>query len=362
MKRRTFFSKATGLTLGAATGIVASTVTPRRAFAKKKLRWRMALAVPKTLAIWGPGMERFAAQVKELSDGELSIRVYGAGELVPALGTFDAVSAGEIQMGHAASYYWQGKLPASPFFTNVPFGMDSRGMHAWLQHGGGQELWDELMQPYKVRCIPCGNTGHQPTGWFNKEIKTIADLKGLKVRVPGLAGKVYARAGAAPILLPGGDLYTSLATGVIDAVEWVGPYHDVLMGLHKAATILYGTSWHEPGPVLELMINDAAWNSLTPRLQSLVKMAAADTTLWMQTQWEAQNARYLQQLKKEEKIRLLSLPPEVLSNLKKHSDALLEEIAGTNALARKIYNSYMEFMKEFNAYQSWVEDGFFCNS
>lgn len=334
--------------------------TPALARAQKKIRWRMALAVPKTLSIWGPGMIRFSEQVEQLTGGQLSIKVYGAGELVPALGTFDAVQSGKIQMGHAASYYWQGKIAASPFFTNVPFGMKADGTLAWLRAGGGQELWDKLMRPFGVRCLPCGTTGHQTMGWFKKEIKTAEDLKGLKVRVPGLAGKVYAKAGALPVLLPGGELYTSLATGVVDAVEWVGPYHDVVLGLHKAAPIFYGTSWHEPGAILELMINEDAWRSLPEPFQLAIQLAAADATAWMRARFEAENARYYVKLREENKNRMLQLPEDVLMKLKEYSDELLAEIAKVDSVSREIYDSFNAFKKDYESFYKWVEAGYYC--
>jgi TRAP-type mannitol/chloroaromatic compound transport system substrate-binding protein len=310
------------------------------------------MAVPRTLPIWGPGVERFAKIVEELSQGELKIKVYGAGELVPALGTLESVKAGEIQMGHSAAYYWKGKIPASPFFTSVPFGMDTAGNLAWLSAGGGQELYNELMAPHKVLCMPCGATGFQMGGWYNREIKSTKDLEGLKIRIPGLAATVLAEAGAKPVLLPGGEVFTSLSTGVIDAVEWVGPYHDYVMGFHKAAKYYYGSSWHEPGPLLELMINEQAWKSLSPVAQLAIKIAASDTSGWMQDQWNAKNSEYLEKLKAEGKVTIQPLPNDVLRHLKKIADKVKLELSTTSPLAKKIYDSYTTFQSQYEAYRS----------
>ena len=352
MKRRKFL-KSLGTASAAA---IAATTVPRTAYAQKKVRWRIALAVPKTLPIWGPGLERFAEHVKTLTDGGLRIRVYGAGELVPALGTFDAVKAGEIQMGHAASYYWQGKIPAAPFFTAIPFGMGASGMNAWLA-AEGQELWDELMRPHKVLCLPCGNTGAQSIGWYTKKIESMKDLQGLKVRIPGLASKVFQKAGATPVLLPGGELFTSLATGVLDAVEWVGPYHDYTMGFHKAAKYYYGTAWHEPAGTLELMINQSAWETLPTNYQTAIRVAAAETDRWMRINWEGKNAEYMARIDSETKIERLSFPADVLIEFRKYTKEIVEEIAATSPLAKRIASSYSTYQERFEAYQDWTHAG-----
>jgi TRAP-type mannitol/chloroaromatic compound transport system substrate-binding protein len=352
VNRRTFIKS-----LGAA-GVTSAGLSalPTAAYAQKKLRWRLALAVPKTLPIWGPGIERFADNVKTLTGGGLRIKVYGAGELVPALGTFDAVKAGEIQMGHAASYYWQGKIPATPFFTTIPFGMDANGMNAWLA-AEGQALWDELMAPHNVRCIPCGNTGAQTIGWYSKKINSLADLKGLKIRIPGLASKVFQKAGATPVLLPGGELFTSLATGVIDAVEWVGPYHDYTMGFPKAAKYYYGTAWHEPGPTLELMINNAAWDSLPAEYQTAILVAAGETDRWMHMHWEGKNAEYMEKIDAEGKVTRLEFPDDVLKAFRTYTKEILAEISATSPMAKRIADSYSTYQKRFDAYQTWTHKG-----
>lgn len=345
MKRRTF------LGLAASGGAVAAAPAPALAL-KKRVRWRLALGVPKTLPIWGPGIERFAERVKLLSGGAISIRVYGAGELVPALGTFEAVAKGEIQMGHSGAYYWQGKLPASVFFTSIPFGMDTQGTLTWIQSGGGQKLWDEMMRPHGVRSFACGATPPQMAGWFKKPLAKVEDLKGLKIRMPGLASKIYSRLGAKPVLLAGGEVYTSLATGVIDAVEWVGPFHDYTLGLHRAASYYYGPGWQDPGPVLELMLNEKAWNSLSSDQKEIIKICADETTHWMLNEFRLKNAEYLKKIRDEGKVTVARLPDRLLGAFRKTSEAVLEELADSSPFTARVYESYKGFQKKYGDYQS----------
>ncbi len=344
--RRTFLKN---LSLASLAGLTA-TLPSRAKAAPKKLRWRIALAVPKTLPIWGEGVIRFAKQVKAMSQGELSIKVYGAGELVPAFGVFDAVKSGSIQMGHGTPYYYQGKVPESPFFSSLPFGLNAAETNAWLMGGGGQELWEELMAPHNMICFACGTPGNQTTGWFTKEINTVQDLKGLKIRIPGIPSKVYAAAGATPILLPAAEIFTSLSTGVIDAVEWVGPYHDYTMGFQKVAKYFYGGSWHEPGTTMDLMINKQAWEALPEHLQLIVRAAAAETHLWIWAQFESKNGEFLKKIKAEGKVKIRSFSPEVLKELKTHADKIISELAASSPIATRIYNSYSTFQKEHGAY------------
>ena len=339
LKRRAFIG---GTTAAAATLAAPPTV----AHAARK-RWRMALAVPKTLPIWGEGMIRFAKQVETLTGGSIKIRVYGAAELIPALSTFESVANGEIQLGHSASYYWQGKVPSSPFFCAIPFGMSTDDMISWLNAAGGKELWDKVMLPHGVRSFPCGATGFQATGWFNKELKTVNDLKGLKVRVPGLAGKVYSKAGAKPVLLPGGEVFTALSTGVVDAVEWVGPYHDYILGLHKAASYFYTTSWGEPGAILELMCNEKAWQSLTESEKAAIEHACSETTLWMLAQWNTKNAEYLERIKQEGKTTIAKLPKEIEKRLRTLSSEVVAELSKSDPLTKEIYDSYTKFQHQY---------------
>ncbi len=210
--------------------------------------------------------------------GRIQVKVYGAKELVPAFEVFDAVSRGTAEMGHGAAYYWKGKNEAAQFFSTVPFGLTAQEMNGWIYHGGGQALWEELYDQFGLVPAPAGNTGVQMGGWFNKEINCLADLKGLKMRIPGLGGEVLRRAGGTPVNLPGGELFTSLQSGTIDATEWVGPYNDLAFGLYKAAKYYYYPGFHEPGTFLEAMINQKALESLPEDLQAIVMNACRWST------------------------------------------------------------------------------------
>ncbi|MEX2327479.1 MAG: TRAP transporter substrate-binding protein, partial [Pseudomonadales bacterium] len=230
-------------------------------------QWRMVTTWPKNLPGMGLAPEQIAKLVDQMSNGRLKITVYGAGEIVPALGVFEAVSLGNVEMGHGAAYYWKGKVPAAQFFTAVPFGLTAQEQNAWLHHGGGMQLWEELYGKYDLVPIAGGNTGVQMAGWFNKEINSLGDIKGMKMRIPGLGGEVFERAGGTAINLPGGEIFTSLQTGVIDATEWVGPYNDLAFGLHQVARYYYYPGWQEPGPALETIVNKKAFDGLPDDLQ-----------------------------------------------------------------------------------------------
>ena len=217
--------------------------------------WKMVSTWPPNFPVFQEGVDRFAEQIDTMSNGRLKIKVFAGGELVPALQSFDAVSQGAAEMGHGAAYYWAGKVPAAQFMSSVPFGMNANGMNAWFYGGNGLNMWNKLYKKFGVKPFPMGNTGVQMGGWFNKKIETLEDLKGLKMRIPGIGGKVLTRAGGTPILLSGGEIYTALERGTIDATEWVGPYHDQRLGLHRAAKYYYTPGWHEPGTTLELIVN-----------------------------------------------------------------------------------------------------------
>ena len=251
------------LTLGCGPKLESNTTTTGQSVAKT-YKWKMVTTWPKNFPGLGTAPERFAKNVALMSQGQLEVKVFGAGELVPALEVFDAVSGGTAEMGHGAGYYWKGKAPEAQFFTTVPFGMTAQEMNGWIHHGGGQALWEEVYAKFGLVPLAAGNTGVQMGGWFNKEINSVADLKGLKMRIPGLGGEVFKRIGGLPVLLPGSELFTALQTGAIDASEWVAPYNDLAFGLHKAAKYYYYPGWHEPGPALELIVRKEAFESLPP--------------------------------------------------------------------------------------------------
>ncbi len=225
-------------------------------------KWKLVTTWPKNYPGLGTAPENFAKKVAAMSGGRLQIKVYGAGQLVPAFEVFDAVSQGTAEMGHGAAYYWTGKSKATGFFTSVPFGLNAQEMNGWLHYGGGLELWRELYEPFNLIPFAGGSTGVQMAGWFNREINSMEDIKGLKMRIPGLGGDVITRAGGISVTMPGGELYTSMQTGVIDATEWVGPYNDLAFGFHQVAKYYYYPGWHEPGPILELIVNQDAFATL----------------------------------------------------------------------------------------------------
>lgn len=312
----------------------------------KKFRWKMLTTWPPTLPVVQDGPKLFAQWVKEMSGGRLEIQVYGGGELVPALEAFGAVSQGTAEIGHGASYYWAGKVPAAQFFAAVPFGMNPQQMNAWIISGGGLELWEDVYAPFDLLPLPGGNTTIQMGGWFNKEINSVNDLKGLKMRIPGLGGKVISKAGGSAILSAGGEIYTNLERGVIDATEWIGPYHDYMMGFYKVARYYYYPGWHEPGTNLEFFININAFSQLPSDLQAIVRNAAARVHHWMFCEFESKNNFYLQKLVNEENVNLRPFPSKVLEQLRTYSAEVIEEVIQKDAQSRKIYDAYTAFRRQ----------------
>ncbi len=319
---------------------------------RKKFRWKMVTTWPPHFPVLGEGVDLFAKWVEELSGGDLKIHVYGGGELVPALEVFDTVSQGIAQLGHGASYYWAGKVPAAQFFSSVPFGMNGQQMNAWLYRGGGLELWRKVYLPFNLIPFPAGNTGVQMGGWFNKEIRTIEDFKGLKMRIPGLGGKVIAKAGGSAILSPGGEIYTNLERGIIDATEWIGPYHDYLMGFHRIAKYYYYPGWHEPGSVLELVVNKGAFEQLPKELQAVIETAAYKLNLWILSEFETQNAIYLEKIKEEGKVEIRQFPEPVLDTLRQYAMEVIDELVARDPLSKEVYQAFSAFKRQITA---WAE-------
>jgi len=313
---------------------------------EKSYNWKMVTTWPPNFPIFQEGVERFAKDIATMSQGRLNIKVYAGGELVPPLQSFDAVSQGTVELGHGAGYYWAGKIPAAQFFTAVPFGMNAQGMNAWLYAGGGIELWQDLYKPHNLIPFPMGNTGVQMGGWFNKKINSVKDLKGLKMRIPGLGGKVLAKAGGTPVLMAGGEIYTALERNTIDATEWVGPYHDERLGLYRAAKYYYYPGWHEPGPTLELIVNLQAWGTLPKDLQKIIEVAAASSNVWMLSQFVAKNLAALQRLTDQYKVKLFPFPDDVIQELHKLTIEVLAEEAQKDMQFKKIYEAYAKFSSE----------------
>lgn len=350
MKRRDFIKKAS------IAGITGSVVAaPSVVKAKKTLRWKMVTTWPMNFPVLGTGANELARLITEMSDGRINVKVYGAGELVPAFEVFDAVSRGTADIGHGSAYYWKGKIEEAQFFSTVPFGLNGQEMTSWLYYGGGMELWEKTYKPFGVIPAAAGNTTVQMAGWFNRKINSVEDLKGLKMRIPGLGGEVLKRAGGTPVNLPGGELFTSLKTGAIDATEWVGPYNDLAFGLHKAARYYYYPGWHEPGTTLEAIINKKAFDGLTNDLKSIVKNACKVVNQDMSTEFTAKNNTALDTLVNKYKVDVRKLPDDVLKKLKGLSEEVVLELAEKNKAAKEIYNSYNKFRKQVSAWHEISE-------
>ncbi len=345
MKRRELLTLAAG-----AAGLAACQQKPAessgKAAAEQRFEWRMVTTWPKNFPGLGTGANYLAEAITSASGGRLTVKVYGAGERVPALEVFDAVSGGAAEMGHGAAYYWKGKAAAAPFFTGVPFGLTAQEMNGWLYFGGGLELWRELYAPFQLVPFPAGNTGTQMGGWFRKEIRSLADLKGLKMRIPGLGGEVMSRIGATTVNIPGGELFTALESGVIDATEWVGPYNDLAFGLYKAAKHYYYPGWQESGPTLEAIVNQKAWDALPEDLQAIVRIACEATNQRMLSEYAARNQAALETLVNEHGVKVHAFPDEVLDALQRTTHVVMQELADSDAMARKVYASYSSYREK----------------
>ncbi|WP_035387430.1 TRAP transporter substrate-binding protein [Ferrimonas senticii] len=321
-------------------------------------QWKLVTTWPKNFPGLGVAPERFAEKVAAMSGGRLTVKVYGAGDLVPAFEVFDTVSAGTAEMGHAAAYYWKGKVPAAQVFTTIPFGMNAQQMNGWLNQGGGLELWQELYKPYGLIPMPGGNSGVQMGGWFNKEINGLEDLDGLKMRIPGLGGEVLSRLGGVPVTLPGGELFTALQTGAIDATEWVGPYNDLAFGLHKAAKFYYYPGWHEPGTTLEFLINEKAFNALPADLQAIVTTAAQAVNQAMLDEYTARNIDALRSLVDEHGVQIKPWPPEVLTALEKAASQVMAEQSAKDPQMKKVLDAYQSFADGVRQYHAISENSY----
>ena len=335
------------------TSTVETAATPQQTF-----KWKMVTTWPKNYPGLGSAPENFAKAVNAMSGGRLQVKVHGAGELVPAMGVFDSVARGAVEMGHGAAYYWKGKTPAAQFFTAVPFGLNAQEMNGWLHYGGGIELWREAYEPFNLVPFAGGSTGVQMAGWFKKEINSVDDVKGLKMRIPGLAGEVLQRVGGVPVTLPGGELFTSLQTGAIDATEWVGPYNDLTFGLHKAAKYYYYPGWHEPGAILEFIINKDAWQALPADLQAIVTYAARAINQDMLDEYTARNNNALQELVNNHGVQLRKLPDDVLEALRTASVEVIAETIAEDAMANKVYKSFKAFQENVEPYTEISEGAY----
>ncbi len=325
---------------------------------QSQYHWKIVTTWPKNLPGLGSGAENLARYINEMSGGRMTARVYGAGEIVPAFEVFDAVSQGVADAGHGAAYYWKGKVPASVFFTAIPFGMTAQEMNAWFHYGGGLELWREAYAPANIVPFSGGSSGVQMAGWFRREINSVEDLRGLKMRIPGLAGDVFTRAGGSSVRIPGGEVYTSLQTGVIDAAEWVGPYNDLALGLHEVASYYYYPGWHEPGAMLEFLVNKSSLEALPPDLQAIVKYAARAANQDMLDEFTARNNAALQELVEKHEVQLRRLPDDVLQALYDASEEVMAELVASDPLAAKVHASFEAFYGDVREYHHISEQAY----
>ena len=344
MKRREFLSKASV----AAAGAAAATTLAKPAIAQgnPEIKWRLTSSFPKSLdTLWG-GAEHFAKRVADLTDNKFQIQIFAAGEIVPGLQAADAVTAGTVEMAQTASYYYWGKDPTFGIGSVMPFGLNTRGQTAWWYHGGGEKLMNDFYAKYKFYAIPAANTGAQMGGFFRTEIKTVADLKGLKFRIGGFGGKVISKVGVVPTSIAGGDIYPALEKGAIDGAEWVGPYDDEKLGFHKIAKFYYYPGWWEANSMGHMFINLDKWNSLPKAYQTALHTAGTDTMTWVLAKYDVGNPPALKRMLAQG-VQLKSFSEEVLDACLIAANETYAEMSAENADFKKIW----EHMKAFRAEQ-----------
>ncbi|NND36972.1 MAG: TRAP transporter substrate-binding protein [Gammaproteobacteria bacterium] len=320
--------------------------------------WKMVTSWPTNFPGFGSAAQFLADTIERNSNGRLRIRIFAADELVPAFEVFDTVSRGTAELGHSAPVYWKGAIPSAQFFSGIPFGMLPMEFNAWLYHGGGQELWTEAYAPFSVLPFSAGNTGPQMGGWFRREINSLDDLVGLKMRMPGLGAEVLQRAGATPVNIAGADLFTALQTGAIDATEWAGPYNDQAFGLHKIAPYYYYPGWHEPSGTLECLVNTDAFAQLPEDLQAVVRSACRETNEIVLAEFTARNQVALRQLVDENGVELRRFPEDVLSRLKALTTEVIAAARDGDALTDRVAESYSRFQRESLAWREVSTDAF----
>ncbi len=351
MERRSFVQGA-GLA-----GVLAAGVAPAIVHAQANIRWRMASSFPKSLdTIFGAG-EAFAKKVGEMTGGKFQISVHAGGELVPALGIVDAVQNATVECGHTVPYYYFGKDPTFAIGAAIPFGLNSRQMSAWTYEGNGLKLMREFYANYNIISFPCGNTGAQMGGWFRKEVKTLAEMKGLKFRIGGFAGRIVERLGGVPQNIPGGEIYQSLEKGTIDAAEWVGPYDDEKLGFQKVAPFYAYPGWWEGGPQVDMFINRKAYDALSPEYKAIVEAAASHAHVDMQAKYDVRNPAALKRLVANG-AKLFRFPREMMDAAFKESQAIYSELSSSNPAWKKIYEDYAAFRRDANLWFRFTEAGF----
>lgn len=323
-----------------------------------EFNWKMVTSWPLNFPGFGTAASFLADAIERNSNGRVRVRVYAAGELLPAFEVFDAVSSGTVEMGHTSPIYWRGKIAAAQFFSGIPFGMVPTEFNAWLYHGGGQELWDEAYAPSEILPFSAGNTGPQMGGWFRKTIGSIDDLAGLKMRMPGLGAEVLQRAGATPVTIPGEELFTALQTGSIDATEWSGPFNDQAFGLHELAPYYYYPGWHEPSGTLECLVNRSAFDNLPADLQSIVQSSCRETNEIVLAEFTARNQVALRRLVDDHGVELRRFPDDVLARLKSLTAEVIADAKTGDPMLGKVADSYAAFQQQSAGWREVSTDAF----
>ena len=337
-------------------GVLAAGIAPA-VHAQAAIRWRLASSFPKSLDTIHGAADVFAKAVKNMTGGKFEISVHAAGELMPAFGVVDGVQQGSVEMCHTAPYYFFGKDETFALGCAIPFGLNSRQMTAWMYEGNGLKLMREFYAKFNIVNFPGGNTGAQMGGWYRKEIKSLADIKGLKMRIGGFGGKVLERIGGVPQNIPGGEIYQALEKGTIDAAEWVGPYDDLKLGFNKVAPNYYYPGWWEGGPELDFFINNKAFEALSPEYKAIVEAAAAQAHSDMQAKYDARNPAALKQLVGAG-TKLRPFPKDVMNAAFKESMALYDELSAKNENWKKVYADYSKFRAEQNLWFRFTEATF----
>jgi len=341
---------AAALTAGCDCGDVASIDTAGVLGGGKQRELKMVTTWPKDFPGLGTMAERTAQFITEMSGGAMRVTVFAANELVPAFESFDAVSNGAADIYHGAEYYWVGKAKAYSFFTAVPFGMTAAEISAWTEFGGGQELWDELAAGFNIKPFAAGNTGHQMGGWFKKPINSLEDLRGLKIRMPGMGGEVLRRIGASAVALSGGEIYQALQSGAIDGTEWVGPWNDLAFGFYREAKYYYWPGFHEPGAQLGVGVNLDVYNDMTLAEKSIIRGACHQANHLSIAEYMHYNGTALNQLMEDHGVELRQMPEDVLEALAVASKEVLNEFAEGDDISQRIYESYKQ---SFRRSETW---------
>lgn len=354
MQRRRFL-KGTAAGIGAA---AAASSFPTPSVSQGRVQWKMVLTWPKNFPALGTGSQRLVESVSAMSEGRFEIKIFGAGELVPAFEAFDAVRGGIAECSHDVPYYWVSKHPAMPFFCSVPGGLTAIEHLNWVYFGGGQVLWDELYDGFGLRAFLAGSGGPNVGGWFNKEIQSLDDFKGLRMRIPGHGGELINRMGGVAVNLPGGEILTAMQSGTIDAADWVAPYNDLAFGLHKAAEYYYAPGVHEPGPAAAITVNNEAYDALPTAFQEMLKRAAGDEAVRMLAEMSYGNAKALTVLVEKHGVKLRKFPAIVLSEMLRHGAEIAAEVSETDGLSKRIYESWSSYRREAVALAPLTELGF----